>query len=133
MSSSAALDARYGRTPERRARQRLVAWIAGIGVALTVIAWVVWVALDGTTATIQSRMLGADILDDRAVTMTVEVSAPAGTEVSCALEVQNANHAIVGWKIVELPSSERYTRTFTETVNTVDQGVTGLIYRCWSA
>jgi len=130
-TDAAALDARYGRTPQRRARQKLLAWASAIAVALVFVAWVAWAAFDGTAASLQSRMLGADIQADRSVIITYEVSAPAGSEVSCALEVQNDKHAIVGWKIVDLPASDRYTRTFTEEVRTVDQGVTGLIYRCW--
>lgn len=132
-TDAAALDARYGRTPERRARQRLLGWVAAIAVALVFVAWVVWTSWDGPAASIQSRMLGAKIVDDRSVTLTVEVSAPVGSPVSCALEVQNDKHAVVGWTIVDLPASDTYTRTFTQEVLTVDQGVTGLIYRCWQA
>ena len=50
---------------------------------------------------------------------------------TCALEVENEAHAIVGWKVVEIDASDRFTRSFTDTVRTSQPSVTGLIYRCW--
>jgi hypothetical protein len=33
--------------------------------------------------------------------------------------------------VVDIPPSQKGTRQFRETVNTSEQAVTGLIYRCW--
>ncbi|TQL47287.1 uncharacterized protein DUF4307 [Homoserinimonas aerilata] len=127
------IEARYGRTPARAARTRLVAWIVGLGFVAVFAAWVVWVAFDGTSATIDARDIGHSIIDDSTVTVSFEVSMAAGTRAECALQVQNEQHAIVGWKIVDIPASEKYTQSMTETVRSTELGVTGLLYRCWPA
>ena len=50
--------------------------------------------------------------------------------VRCALEVQNEQHAIVGWKVVDLPGSDTYTRVFEERIITSEPAVVGLISEC---
>jgi hypothetical protein len=127
------LDARYGHTPVRRERQRLLAWIAGIAVAAVFAAWVIWVAFDGTGASMETRDIAHEVLDETTVEVSFELSVAAGTAVDCAIQAQNSQHAIVGWKIVEIRADDRYTRTFTESVRTVEPAVTGLLYRCWLA
>lgn len=125
------LDERYGRTRQRASRQRIFAWLTGIVFAAVFAAWVIWVAFDNDGATFETRNIGHTIVDNSTARVSFELSVPAGTEASCAVEVQSEDHAIVGWKIVDIPASDRYTRTFTETVRTTELGVTGLIYRCW--
>ena len=125
------LDTRYGRTKRRAGRERRIAWVGGIAIVLVFAAWVVWVGLDGTNATIESRDIGHQIIDDRSAEVSYEISMAPGLSASCALQVQNDAHAIVGWKIVDVAAANRFTRTFTETVQTTELGVTGLIYRCW--
>ncbi len=126
-----ALDARYGRTPGDRRRRRWIIVIAAVVFAATFTAWVVWAGLDNGQGALDARDIGHRLVDDRTVSVTWEVSVAAGTEVSCALQAQNEAHGIVGWKIVDLPASDAYTRRFTETVKTAQRAVTGLIYRCW--
>ena len=125
------LDARYGRTPAIRNRQRVIAWTAAIAVVVVFVAWVVWVAFDGTSATIETRDIGHSIVDESTVRVSFELSVTPGTAVECTLQVQNEHHAVVGWKHVEIPASDTFTRTFTETVRTVEPGVTGLLHSCW--
>ena len=125
------LDARYGRTRQKRRRDLTLAWAGAIAFVLVFAAWVVWVAFDGTGDTIGSRDIGHKVIDDRTVSISYDVSMPPGTSARCALQVQNDTHNIVGWKVVDIPASERYTQAFTDTVRTTQLGVTGLIYRCW--
>ena len=128
---STAIEARYGRTPSRRRRGRLLAIVAAAGVAVVVVAWVVWVGLFGPDASLGSRDLGYALVGDDAVEVRYEVTADAGKPVSCALQALNASFAIVGWKVVDLPPSDQGTRQFRETLRTSEPAVTGLIYRCW--
>lgn len=130
-ATRATLDARYGRTPADRRRQRWIIIVAAVVFAAIFTAWVVWAGLDNGQGSLDARDIGHRLVDDRTVNVTWEVSVAAGTTVSCALQAQNAAHGIVGWKIVELPASDTYTRRFTETVRTAQRAVTGLIYRCW--
>jgi hypothetical protein len=131
--TSAALDERYGRTRHAARRDRWVVIAVAILFAAVFAAWVVWAGLDNGQGSLDSRTIGFRPVEERAMEVTWEVSVTPGTEVSCALQVQNKVHGIVGWKIVELPASDRYTRQFTETVRTTQPGVTALIYRCWLA
>ena len=132
-TASAALDARYGRTAGGRRRERWIVIVAAVLFAAIFTAWVVWAGLDNGQGSLDSRDIGHRLVDDRTVSVTWEVSVSAGTEVTCALQAQNEAHGIVGWKIVDLPASDTYTRQFTETLRTAQRAVTGLIYRCWLA
>jgi hypothetical protein len=124
------LDARYGRTPERRFRRRIVAIAAAVSTAIVLIAWVVWAGLLSPGATLESRDVGFEVLADDAVLVRFEVTVSPGSSVTCALEVQNAQHAIVGWKVIDVPASDTFTRQFEELVVTSEPADVGLISVC---
>ncbi|HNP15677.1 MAG: DUF4307 domain-containing protein [Cryobacterium sp.] len=130
-AQNAALDARYGRTPNRKRRDRTIAIVAAALFVVVFAAWVLWAGLDNGQGNLNAQDIGHKVVDDSTVTITWQVSVSSGAPVSCALQAQNAAHAIVGWKIVELPASANLTRQYTETVRTSQRAVTGLIYRCW--
>lgn len=123
--------ARYGRTAADGRRRLVVAVAAGIAVLAVVVAWVVWVGLFAPTASLETRDIGYVTRSDATVDIRFEVTTPPGTPVSCALQALNAQFAIVGWKIVELPPGDDSTRAFVENVRVTEPAVTGLIYRCW--
>lgn len=131
MAVNADLDERYGRTPARRGQERRLLWILAGGFALVLAVWVIWAGLDGSESQIAARDIAHSIIDENSVSVTFEVSMPTGTAASCAVEALNESFTIVGWKVIDLPPSDRYTRAFTETVRTSMQSNTGLIYRCW--
>jgi hypothetical protein len=125
------LEARYGRTPDRRRRTRLIAIVAGAGVLVTVVVWVLWVGLFGPAAGLDHRDLGYVLDGDSAIEVRYEVTMDAGQTASCALQALNSDFGIVGWKVVDIPASDHGTRAFSATLNTSEEAVTGLIYRCW--
>jgi hypothetical protein len=125
------LDARYGRTPSGRGRDRRLLWIVAGGFALVLVAWVVWAGLDGSAPQIEARDTRHSIIDEHSVSVTFEVSMPKGSSASCAVEALNENFTIVGWKVVDLPPADLYTRSVTEIIRTTELSNTGLIYRCW--
>ena len=127
------LDERYGRSPSGKGRQRGFAWIVGGVFGLVFLAWVVWAGLDAAGPGIEVRNTAHSVVDERAVSVTFELSAGVGTTTYCAVQALNDTFAVVGWKVVEIPPSERRTRTFTQSVTTVEKASTGLIYRCWGA
>ncbi|CAN5516872.1 hypothetical protein BH09ACT4_BH09ACT4_21610 [soil metagenome] len=131
MSTAPTIDARYGRSPDRRRRNRLLAVVAAVGVLIVVVAWGVWVGLFGPQANLGSRDLGYQLEGDSAIDVRYEVTMDVGRTASCALQALNSDFGIVGWKVVDIPSSDRGTRQFTETLHTSELPVTGLIYRCW--
>jgi hypothetical protein len=126
-----ALDARYGRTPGRRMRARWLAIIIGGGVAVVVVAWVVWAGLLGTTASIETQDIGATIVDASTVDLREQVTVDPGTRVTCSFEALDKDFAIVGWKIVQLPPASERNRVFTERLRTSAPAESGLIGSCW--
>jgi Domain of unknown function (DUF4307) len=125
------LDTRYGRSPRRRQRDKTLLWVlAGVFVVVFA-AWVVWAGLDAAEPVIETRDLGYTIVDDNLISIDSEVSAPAGMAMSCAVQALNESFTVVGWKIIDLPPSKKFTRAFTVDLRTSDRATTGLIYRCW--
>ena len=128
---SASLDARYGRTPSKKRRDRWIYIGGGIAVAVVVSAWVVWAGLDQAGASLETQDVGSTIINARTVQVNYQVSMPVGKTASCALQVENAAHSIVGWKIVKIPASDRFTNSFSTIVKSAEKPTTGLIYQCW--
>ncbi len=126
-----AIDARYGRTPAKKRRDRVVYITAGIGVAVVVSAWVVWAGLDQAGATLESQDIGHTIIDSQTVQVNYQISMPVGQTAKCALQVQNSAHAITGWKIVDVPAAKTFTNGYSTMVKSTEKPVTGLIYQCW--
>jgi hypothetical protein len=131
MTASAQLDARYGRSANRRKRDRILLLAGAAIFAIVLVAWVVWAGLDGSKPLIETEDIGYSVVDDHNVTVTFQVSVPVGTATSCAVEALNESFTVVGWKVIDLPASDQYTRSFTEDLRTSELATTGLIYRCW--
>lgn len=126
------LDDRYGRKPTDTRRTRLILVIAGAVFAVVLVLWLVWVGLLGTPAQLDTQDRSHTVISPTEVEITWTITVPPGTDTSCALQALNDTFSIVGWKVVDIPaSSDRHTRSFTESVQTSEQSVTGLIYRCW--
>jgi hypothetical protein len=115
-STTARLDARYGRSPDRRRRRRVLGVVA---------------AFDGDGSELEARDTGYQITDDRSVEVQYTVSTDPGTPVRCAVQALNNVQAIVGWKVVDLPATGSRSTTYTTSLATTERAVTGLIYRCW--
>ncbi len=131
MSTDHLLEERYGRTPSRRRRTRLVAWVAGSAVAVVVIAWVLWAGLDGTNATVATQDIAHTVIDDSHVEVRYDVTLPRGEGALCAVQALSDKFAVVGWKVIEVPPSDLANRSFTEIVRTSELATTGLISNCW--
>jgi hypothetical protein len=128
---SSNLDERYGRTPGSRLRDRRVLWVVAGAFALVLTAWVVWAGLDGAGPAIEARDTRHQIIDENSISVTFEVSLPTDTAASCAVQALNETFTAVGWRVIDLPPSDDYTRSFTEILHTTELSNTGLIYRCW--
>ena len=126
------LDARYGRSSVRRRRDRRVLLVAVAAVVVVFLAWVVWAGLASPAASVDADDTAHTIHGARSVDVSFQVSTAPGTRVACAVEAQSEDFAVVGWRIVEIPASDRQIRSFTEHVLTTQQAVTGLISSCWA-
>lgn len=125
------LAERYGRTPRARRLNRGIGWVSAAGFAAVLAAWLWWGGVLETPATLNTRDLGYVLTSEREVEVRFEVTTPPGTAVSCAVQALSASYGVVGWRIVDLEPSERWTRTFRETLTTSEPAVTGLLYECW--
>lgn len=128
---SAALADRYGRKPQNRKRNRRLFIGVVAALAAILVAFLVWAGLDQTGSTMESTDVGSTIVNDRAVEVSFQVSMPPGRTATCALQAQNDQHTVIGWKVVDVPASKVRTTSHTETVRTAERAVTGLIYQCW--
>jgi len=128
--SASGLDARYGRTPERRRRGRVLAVAAIVVGAVLLAAWAVWTGLLSPQASLEANAGGDRILSDHEVELRLEVTATPGNAVVCALAAQSEKHAVVGWKVVRLEPSEEYHRVVVERFLTSEPAVVALIDEC---
>ena len=127
-----ALAARYGRTRTNRSRDRWLIIGAAIAFAVVLVAWVVWAGLDGQKPTVQATDTGHRLPnDERAVEVSWTLSVPPGNPTACIVQAYDEDFTIVGWKVVDIPASDRHLRTFTERVRVAREANTGLISRCW--
>jgi len=129
MTTQQMLDDRYGR---RTSRRRRILWWTGVGVVAAVaIGWLGWTTLARTIDAVDAIDTGFVVTDERAVSITFQITAPVGRDVACVLEAQDEEHGIVGWRVVEYPASSEHTRAFTEAIPTVALATTGLVNACW--
>lgn len=127
------LDARYGRSPRSRKREKQLGIVVAAAFAVVLVAWVVWASLDAAGSTLATKDVAHSINSDTSVEVTFQLSVDPGTPTYCAVQALNERFAVVGWKVIEVPPSDSFNRTITETVRTTELANTGLIYRCWLA
>lgn len=105
----------------------------GATITVVVVGWFGWMTVANALESVDSDTTGFQVVDEHVVNLSFQVTAPVDREVACALEAQDEQHGIVGWKIVILPPSAEHTRAFTQTIPTVAEATTGLINACWVA
>ncbi len=126
MTTAAELDARYGRGRPRRSLWVVLGILASGALALGI--W--WTVAANLTA-VDADDLGYEVIDEHAVQLRFQVTAPRDREVVCVLEAQDESKGIVGWRLVRLPASPEHTRAFSERIPTVALATTGLVNTCW--
>lgn len=123
------LDERYGR--RRATRSRRVAWIVVGAVVAMMVAGLAWLTWSNATDAVAVDVTGFEVVDEHRVALRFQITAPADAAIACALEAQDAEHGVVGWRVVEYPASRSIAQAFTETIPTVAQATTGLVNACW--
>lgn len=128
MTTQDMLDERYGRrgSPARR-------WLIAVGlvVALSVIALFGWWTVQGSLQAVDSDTTSFDVVDEHSVTLGFQITAPPGSAVACAIEAQDEDHGVVGWRVVEIPASDLHARAFREVIPTTALATTGFVNSCW--
>ena len=128
MTTQDMLDERYGRTSSPRKRWTISVIVA---VAAVLVGLFAWMTVAGTLDDVDIDTTGFTVEDPRSVTLSFQISVPEGRTVACALEAQDEDHGIVGWKIVEYPASDLRARAFRESIPTTAEATTGLVSDCW--
>jgi hypothetical protein len=131
MTATPTLDTRYGRTPQRRRRDRWLLIGGLVALVAIVTAWVFWAGWDNDQADLETTDTAFTIADAHHIDISFTINAPTGQPVTCALQALNEDFAIVGWRIVEYPGSTTRVTAHTETIRTIMQSNTGLINTCW--
>jgi hypothetical protein len=128
MTTQQMLDERYGRaTPLRRRVGLGIAIALGALLAIMVGTFVVM----GTIDDVDADASGFAVVDEHTVTVRYQVTTEPGRDVVCALEAQDTQHGVVGWRVVELPAGDSPTREFEHTIPTTAEATTGFVNACW--
>nr|WP_125131608.1 DUF4307 domain-containing protein [Microbacterium sp. 10M-3C3] len=129
MTTQQMLDERYGRSRSRR--RRIVGWsVLGV-LATAAVAALGWTTVQRSIESVNIDGLSYAVEDARTVSVTFQLTAPPGRDIACAIEAQDEEHGIVGWRIVRYPAAESHGQQFTEIVPTVAEATTGLVNSCW--
>lgn len=131
-SGAAVVGSRYGRSERTRRRDRWLLIALGAFIVVVMACWTIWAGLDQVQGSGVSVETGPNqVVDDQHVKVGFTVQADAGVSVACAVEAQDVEFTVTGWKIVQLPISSKVTRSFTTTVRTVEPSVSGSVASCW--
>ena len=128
MTTATELDERYGRT-----RRRRLPWIIAGAIALVVIGAFAWMTVAQSMSSVDADDLGFELVDEHAVDVRFQVTGVQGKDVVCVLEALDEEFGVVGWKVVELPATDRHSQTRSERIPTVAEATTGLVNTCWVA
>lgn len=129
MTTQQMLDKRYGR--DHAGQSRIIAWAVGGGIAVAVVLLFAWMTLSDSANGVEVDSTSLSVDNPREMTLTFQVTAPPGSTLACAIEAQDEQHAIVGWRIAKYPASDARTRAFTESVPIIAPATTGLVNSCW--
>lgn len=125
----AELDDRYGRTRSPRARRWM--WIAAAGLALVVGGYLAWTVTAQSADAVDVDTTAYRIIDAHQIEVDFQVTLRRGAAVTCAIEAQDTEHGIVGWRVISYPADPAHSRRFIETIPTVAEATTGLATSCW--
>ena len=123
------LDERYGRT--RSTRRRVVWWTTVGVVALSLIGYVGWGVVARASTEVDVDDTAYEVLDDHRVSVTFQITSPPGRDVACALEAQDEEHGVVGWRVIEIPGTDSHAQALREVIPTTALATTGFVNSCW--
>nr|WP_280909629.1 DUF4307 domain-containing protein [Leucobacter exalbidus] len=84
-----------------------------------------------TTSQIDWQDIGYTKKSELVLEARFEVTGPANTAVACAVEALNTSKATVGWKIIEIPPSDKFTHTISTKLVTTTPATAVTTRECW--
>jgi hypothetical protein len=123
---------RYGRRrdPARQHRRRWVAWLLAALVTAGGVAIAIKLFDQYAQAPYQVRVITVTNLTDTEVTVTFEVSKPAGRSATCTVLAHTRDGQQVGQATVDIPASAPERSQHTYTLRTTQRPVTGEVPGC---
>jgi len=128
MTTQDMLDERYGRVRSPRRRWAIGLAIAG---AVAVVGLFGWFTVSDSLDAVDADTTGFEVVDEHSVTLSFQITAPPGRSIACAIEAQDVEHGVVGWRVVEYPVSDLHARAFREVIPTTAAATTGFVQSCW--
>lgn len=129
MTTQQILDDRYGRSRGTRS-PRFWAIFAAVAIALGV-GVVAWFAFASPGSSVSAETTGYELVDEHTVVVSFQVTSLTDDPLACALEAQDEDHGIVGWRVVEYPASSDHSRAFRESIPVTAPATTGFVNICW--
>ena len=120
-------ESRYG---IRRRRDHRLVWVLGITSIVLFAGWSVWALSSDRSYGLEWVAFESET-GGTVASVTWNVTAPIGTEVSCAIRTVAASMSTNGWRVVNLPASTTSTSTHRETVRAVGETRGIEVYSCW--
>ncbi|MBF4549815.1 hypothetical protein C5E07_03970 [Pseudoclavibacter sp. RFBJ3] len=132
-ATSADLVDRYGaRAPRSEKKPERWIWmVVGIFVIAVVAFWATTTVGPVSSSAIRADTVRFSIVDDANVSFDYRITAPAGTEATCAIEIRDEQQAVVGWDIVDVPATDEASQVLNAQVRTTKAGTTALVKECW--
>lgn len=122
---------RYGSIETSNSGLKIAAWVFGILFAAGFVLFLVFQNLGSSSSSIDVQVVNMRVDSGNQFTVDLRADAPPNTEYQCAIEVQNSQKGIVGWKVVDFEASPQWSRSVTVAINTSESGASGLISGCW--
>jgi hypothetical protein len=121
------LAQRYGTKKPSSKRKQLILGISGV---VAMVATTAWFAV-ANHSPISFTDVGFSVVSEYKVRVDFELQMPVGTVGYCNIQALSNSFGVVGHKQFEFGPFETETLRFSETINTTDLAVTGLVDECW--
>lgn len=128
---------RYG-GPKRRLSRNAKRG-AGIAALAVGIGFLAWVSTSSAMSSVTFKDIGYRTVDATQTEVDFQVSRDPGTAVKCAVKALDSKFAIVGWKVVDIPTESGQgaatdggrTVALREVLRTESQSVSAVVDSCW--
>jgi hypothetical protein len=121
---------RYGKSPDRTRRQRILWTLVGAALLLTFFVWSIavnFIAPNNLTAQVQTYKINSS----QQATVSILANHPTAKDGVCAIKVLNSEFAIVGYKELPIAADSGTNPVIQGSINTTSLGVSVDIDRCW--
>jgi len=122
------MASRYGKKPVRNSRLKIS--IAAAVLLAVFLAWAAWVTIFAPP-TVKASVAGYEVVDSSHTTIRFDVARPAGKDAVCAARVLDKAYSVVGYREILIDAGAADNKVFSVSVNTTQEGVTGLVDNCW--